>query len=105
MPVDKHDCTVIKNIYPNPLTSEVGLKVNYLNFAMTNILTEISHGDRGTINVKHVKRDFRYKGLCPTPWVGDGAEAKIHFFQSMVMLHSKVQGQTHAVAWWQIFHL
>ena len=63
--------TVIKIIPHHTLTPYVGSKVKYLNLAITqlvvNILTEISHADRGTIDMKHIKRDFRSKALVRAP--------------------------------------
>ena len=60
--------TVIK-ILPHP---QVGSKVKYLNFAITksvmNFFNEISHADRGTINMKHIKCDFRSKACVGSPW-------------------------------------
>ena len=62
---------------------------------------EILHAGRVAIDMKHIKRDFRLKAWVRAPWVdlGGGAEAKINFFQSMVMLHIKLQLTTLAATW------
>ena len=64
--------TVIKML-SHPLTPYVGSKVKYLNFALTQsviyIFIIISHADRGTIDMKHIKRDFRSKARArPLGW-------------------------------------
>ena len=49
----------------------MGSAVKYIIFAITqsvfNISTEISHADRGTINMNHVKRNFWSKACVPPP--------------------------------------
>ena len=46
-------------------------KVKYLNFAITqsvvNIFTKISHADRSTIIMKHLKRDFKSNAWVRAP--------------------------------------
>ena len=54
-----------------------------------SIYFEISHADRGTINMKHIKHDFLSKACVSTPgWTwGWGQRVKIQLFQNIVMLH------------------
>ena len=63
-------------------------KVKYLNFAITLLsifFTEISHADRGTTAIKHIKWDFSSKAwVQPVGWTGGGEEGKIQPFQDMV---------------------
>ena len=41
----------------------------FRNNSVVNSFNEISHADRGTINMKHIKRDVLNEGLGQTPWV------------------------------------
>ena len=94
--------TVNKTL-PHPLTPKVKSNVKYLNFAITqtvvNIFNEISLADRGKINMKYIKRDFRSKD--PTPWVdlGGWTEAKIKLFSEYDHVAHQINGMTHASAW------
>ena len=102
--------TVIK-ILPHSLSSKAGSKVKNLNFAKpksfldTCIFTEISHADRGTINIKHNNCDFRSKAWVQPPgWTyGWSQKVKFQFFQCMVMLRIKVNGSTNAATWCKYF--
>ena len=65
--------TVIK-ILPQPPDPLGGLKGQIFKLAIelskTSIFfTEISHADRDTVNMKHIKRDFRSKScVLPPGW-------------------------------------
>ena len=65
------------------MTPKVGPKVKYLNFAITqsavNIFIQISHADRGTINMKHIKQDFRPKACV-----------RIQLFQNTLTLNTQL---------------
>ena len=55
MPVDKQDGDKKSQL----LAPKAGTKVKYLNFAIIRyFLTDISHADRDTIYMKHIKYDF-----------------------------------------------
>ena len=62
---------------------------------------EILHAGRAAIDMKHIERDFSLKARVRAHWVdlGGGAEAKINFFQNMVMLHIKLKLTTLAATW------
>ena len=68
-----HDCSVpvIKPNCVKKITPPLGSKVKYLNFAITvsvvNILTEILHADRGTIDMEHIRLDFSFKSWIRIP--------------------------------------
>ena len=51
--------------------------------------------------MKHIKWDFSLKARFRAPLVdlGGGAEAKIKFFQNMVMLHIKLKLTKLAATW------
>ena len=61
--------------------------VKYLNFAIAQLsiyFTKISHADRGTIYMKHIKRDLRLEactGSDPLGGFGVGADAKIQLYR------------------------
>ena len=62
--------TVIK-IYPTPHEPLGGVKGQILKFRNNSVsrqyfFTVISHADRGIINIKHIKRDFR-SNACVSP--------------------------------------
>ena len=75
------------------------MTLKYLNFTIAqsviNTFTESSHADRGTINKKHIKRDFFYQRCVSVPlgglW-GSGQKVKNHFLQNIVILHIKLKG-------------
>ena len=76
MPEDEHD----KDTFlPHPLTPKAGSKVKYFNFAITksvvDFFTEITHADRGTIDMKYIKGEFSLKPL------GVGWRPKLNFFR------------------------
>ena len=87
------------------MTPSKGLKVKYLNFAITkaivNILAEILHAGRAAIDMKHTKQDFSLKVWVRSPGLdlGGGAEAKIKLFQNMVMVHIKLKLTTFETRW------
>ena len=58
----------------------------------------MSHADRGTKDMKHIKYVF-YQGLGPTPL----KKVKIQLFQNMVMMHIKLKGIWYAAPWKQTF--
>ena len=64
--------------HPRPLGEVKGEIFKFSNNSVSCqfFFTEISHADRGRINMKHIKQD-NVEGLGPTPWVdlGHGAEA------------------------------
>ena len=112
-----HDCPVpvaykpistqLQNITPPPptLVPSAGSKVIYFNFAITKLVvifsTAISHAERGTRDIKHIKRDLVPRPVPPPPWVdlGDWAETKVQLYQNVVMLHIILKGMTHAATW------
>ena len=51
--------------------------------------------------MKHIKQDFSLEAWVRSPGLdlGGGAEAKIIFFQNMVMLHIKFKLTKHAATW------
>ena len=61
---------VFKNFTPPP-DPLGGVKGQIFNLVITqsvvNIYTDISHADRGTINMKHIKRDFLSKAYVSPP--------------------------------------
>ena len=66
MPVDKHESD---NSFTHP-DPEGGVKGHVFKFCNNSVscqyFKELSHADRGTINTKHIKRDFRSKA-CVSP--------------------------------------
>ena len=67
--------------------------------------TEFLPADRGTIDMKHIKQDFRSKAWVWLPgWTkGVGQRPKLFFFQNMIMLHIKLKGLTHAATFTRRF--
>ena len=68
--------TVIINLPPPPPPPDPigGVKGQIFKFPNNSVscqyfFMEISHADRGTINMKHIKRDFRSKACVLTLWV------------------------------------
>ena len=63
--------------------------------SIVNIFTEISHADRGTINMKHIEHDFRLKAWFRPPGGGNQNST----FEKMVMLYIKLKGMMRAATW------
>ena len=96
MPADKHDSDYIFTPPTDSLGRVKGQIFKFCNRSISvNIFTEILHAERGTINVKHIKLDFRSK-VCVQP--PGGAEAKLNF-KNMVTFYIKLNGLMDAVAW------
>ena len=57
----------------------------------------LSHAGRGTINIKHIKCDFRSRPVSH-PLGRRRGWVQIQLFQNMVMLHIKLKGITNAAA-------
>ena len=74
------------------------LKVKYLNFAITqsvvNIFAESLHADRGTINMKHIKCDFRSKAwVRPFEWTyGVGSKGQYSTFSEHGHVAYQIKG-------------
>ena len=68
VPVDKHDNDYISTQSLDPIGGVRGQVFKFCNNSVscTQFFTEISHADRGTIHMKHIKSDLRSKGLGPT---------------------------------------
>ena len=70
-------------ISPHPPEHLGGVKGQILEFhnysKAVNVFTESLLADRGTINMKHIKRDFRLKAcVSPPGWtLGMGSKSKI----------------------------
>ena len=83
----------------------MGSKVKYLSFAITQsvvniFITEISHADKGAMDMKHIKQDFSSNSWVDS--VRDRGQNSI-FFQSMVMLHIKLKRMMNAATCKHIF--
>ena len=65
VPVDKHDSDKILPHLPDPLGGVKGQIFKFCNYSVScqYFVTEILHADRGTISMKHIKRDFRTNAL------------------------------------------
>ena len=50
--------------------------IRTISQSVVNIFTEISHADRGTIIMKHTKRDFLSNACVPPPWMDLGVGSK-----------------------------
>ena len=105
-----HDCSVpvIKHNCVKKITPPLGSKVKYLNFAITesvvNILTEILHADRGTIDMEHIRLDFSFKSWIRIPgWTCGLGRGQNFFFQNMVTLYIKLKGMKCTTTFYQIF--
>ena len=100
MPLDKYESDKIFTTPPDPLG---GVKVKYLNFAMTINLSLLSifyqnFACKHMYNIYETHQTgFQFEGLGPATLVkfGSGAKAKIHVFQNMVMLHIKLKEMAH----------
>ena len=60
-----------------PLPSEHGHAAHQRNCECSNM---VATADRGTINMKHIKRDFGSKTCAGPPWVDLGDEIKMSKF-------------------------
>ena len=79
MLVDKHDSGFTLPHPPDPLGVVKGQIFKFRNNSVRcQYFTEISHADRGTINLKHITRDFRSKTCVRSPgWtMGVGSKSQ-----------------------------
>ena len=87
----------------DPLGGVKGQIFKFCNNSRLSIFfTEISHADIGTINMKHIKHDFRSKARDSHSLGGHrgwGQKVKIQLFQNNVMLHIKLKGIMNADTW------
>ena len=93
--------TVIK--IPPYLHHLGGIEGKYLNVSYHYfIFTDISHAEKGSIGIRHIKRNWRPGfGLLGGLWGWGGGKNSI-FFQNMVMLHIKLKGIAHAAIWYMV---
>ena len=91
--VDKHDSD-----------KKVGIKGQIFKSRnkLSILFTMISHADRGTINMKHIKHGFRSNPSVSHPLgglTGCGQKVKIQLFQDTVIMHIKLKRMTNAALW------